>query len=116
MNPTTCTLCITCTLILLVQLDYLYHLYTGYEAWLHKCDRDKKSSKWQAASSPLLKKAWHVKFNVKTMLIGTSTLISSEVQCEDYLNCYFDIEWLVHHDSIPKGHNSGKPFCISMIL
>jgi histone-lysine N-methyltransferase SETMAR len=51
------------------------------------------SSQWNTASSPLPKKTWQVKSNVKTMLIA-----------------FFDIDGLVHHEYFARGLTVNKEF------
>jgi len=50
------------------------------------------SSQWNAAS-PCPKKAWQVKYIVKTMFIA-----------------FFDTDWLVRHEYVPRGQTVNKEF------
>jgi hypothetical protein len=69
--------------------SFMSLVITGDECWVYTCDPEKKqmSSQWNTISSPRPKKARQVKSNVRTMLIA-----------------FFDIDGLVHHEYIPRGH------------
>ena len=80
--------------------NFMSSVNTGDECCIYGYDPETKqvSSQWSMASSPQPKKARQVKSKVTTMLIA-----------------FFDIDGLVHHEYIPRGHagnkNSTKQTC-----
>jgi hypothetical protein len=75
--------------------NFMSSVITGNECWVYGYDTERKqmSSQLNMASSPELKKAQQLKSNVKTMLIA-----------------FFDIDGLVHHEYVPRGHTVNMEF------
>jgi len=75
--------------------NFMSSVITGDECWVYGYDPETNQMSFQrkTASSPQPKKAQQVKSNVKTMLIA-----------------FFDIDGLVHHEYVPRGHTVNKEF------
>jgi hypothetical protein len=77
--------------------NFISSIITGDETWVYGYDPETKqqSSQWNSPNSPRPKKARQVRSNVKSMLI-----------------VFFDIQGIVHKESVPPGQTvNGTFYC-----
>ena len=83
-----------------IDPDLFSKVITDDESWFYAYDPETKqqSSEWKSSNSPLPKKAWRVKSNVKMMLIS-----------------FFDANGIVHSEFVPNGQTVNQAFYLQVL-